>query len=55
MATFREAQAVLATPERLTDELGRPILFPLSNVCADCGEPYDQPALIRRCAERHYV
>jgi hypothetical protein len=30
-----------------------PTLWPGSNVCADCGEPYDQPGLLDRCQQRH--
>ena len=28
-------------------------LFPDSNICADCGEPYNRPGLISRCKDRH--
>lgn len=31
----------------------RPILFEGTNICADCGELYSGPGLLRRCAERH--
>jgi hypothetical protein len=32
-----------------------PTLWPGSNVCADCGEPYSQPGLLskKRCGDRH--
>lgn len=31
----------------------KPVLFAGTNICADCGEPYDQPGLIKRCKKRH--
>ena len=31
----------------------RETLFPGTNICADCGEPYDQPGLVSRCKPRH--
>src|SRR5829696_8187903 len=34
---------------------GRPTLFGRSDICADCGELYDQPGLISRCQDRHLV
>jgi hypothetical protein len=30
-----------------------PVLFTGTNICGDCGEPYDQRGLLRRCGERH--
>lgn len=51
-ATYRQAQDMLERARPL-DELGREVLFAGGNQCADCGEPYDQRGLIRRCADRH--
>jgi hypothetical protein len=30
-----------------------PILFPGTDICADCGESYRQPGLVQRCQKRH--
>lgn len=30
-----------------------PTLFPGTDICADCGESYSRPGLVRRCQERH--
>ena len=39
--------------ERSNDDQGRPILFPGTQICADCGELYTVPGLIEKCRERH--
>lgn len=31
----------------------RPVLFTGTNICADCGEPYNNPGLVSRCKKRH--
>ena len=36
-----------------TESEDRPVLFTGTNICADCGERYNQPALLRRCQDRH--
>lgn len=35
------------------DNPDKPVLFASTNICADCGEPYDQPGLVSRCRKRH--
>jgi hypothetical protein len=30
-------------------------LFPGTDICGDCGEPYSEPGLVRRCRDRHRV
>lgn len=41
--------------ERAEDDQGRPVLFPGTAICADCGELYTERGLIERCEERHDV
>lgn len=37
----------------LPDDPSKPKLWPGTNICADCGEPYHQPGLVKRCKKRH--
>jgi len=41
--------------DRPLDGYGRRILFPGTDQCADCGEPYSKPGLIKRCAKLHKI
>jgi hypothetical protein len=36
------------------DEKTYPVLFPGTDICRDCGEPYGQDALTTRCLRRHW-
>jgi hypothetical protein len=35
------------------EDKDRPVLVPGTNICADCGENYQDPALTVRCEKRH--
>jgi hypothetical protein len=39
----------------IRDKQGRPVMFPGSNRCVDCGEPYTSPGLTKRCRKRHDI
>lgn len=41
--------------QRTNDDQGRPVLFPGTDICADCGELYTKFGLMERCKERHDV
>lgn len=33
----------------------RPVLFEGTNICAECGEPFNQVGLVRKCSDLHSV
>lgn len=39
----------------LPDDPSKPNLWPGTNICTDCGEPYQQPGLVKRCKKRHTI